>query len=62
MPSTKELVVQGYVTERETGLWCDACFLPSAIRVVVVCVIARTLSVIGRVELHQCVECGKETS
>lgn len=58
MPS---LVLELHPVDVEPGAWCQACLLPSAVRVSMVAVDSRSLQPVMRCTVLACEQCGWHT-
>lgn len=60
MPHGTPLVLEVHTMgDPDTGVWCDRCLLPSALRISFVMVHRSTLSAGPRMSVEVCPECGE---
>ena len=55
------VVLEAHPWEVRTGAWCAGCALPSAVEAVLLVADPRTLKIVGRTRIHQCMDCGVTT-
>lgn len=56
-----QVVLEAHPWEVRSGAWCATCALPSAVEATLLIADHRTLRIVGRTMVHQCLDCGVTT-